>query len=90
MLPKNVVSSLQEVNVMENRDEIAQFCTNVRRFRERAGLSQKEFADALDVNPETIRLLEDGSLTDEVDVELLFRMSELLGLELSALFHPLE
>ena len=74
---------------MEKRDEIARFCTNVRRFRERAGLTQKKFADALDVDPEIIRLLEDGSLTDEVDVVLLLRMSELLGLELSALYHPL-
>lgn len=75
---------------MSISDEIARFCGNVRRHREQAGLTQRALAEALETDIDTIVLLEDGVLTDAVDIEMLFRMCGLFDVELSALFRASE
>jgi len=75
---------------MSNPDEIARFCANVRRLREHAGLTQRELAELLATNPETIVLLENRLLTDAVDIGFLFRLSGLFGIDPSDLFRETE
>jgi transcriptional regulator with XRE-family HTH domain len=75
---------------MSKQDEIARFCANVRRHREQGGLTQRALAEALETDIGTIVLLEDGILTDTVDIEMLFRMCRLFGVEPSALFRAME
>ncbi|NKM86352.1 helix-turn-helix domain-containing protein [Rhizobium laguerreae] len=57
--------------------------TLIRRLREDHGLSQREFAVAAKVNRSTLRRIEGGETSGEVDV--VDRMLELLGYELDAI-----
>jgi DNA-binding XRE family transcriptional regulator len=58
---------------------------NVRRFRQKAGLSQKRLAEKADLHPVYISHVERG--TKAVSVEALWKLSRALQVPMSALFH---
>ena len=66
---------------MSVRDEIAK---NLLYFRKKSGLSQKEFAEKLDVNNSAVCNWENGR--NSIDIEKLFKACEVLGVTVNEMY----
>ena len=69
--------------------DIERFCRNVRQLRVRSNLSIKEMAAILDLSEENLRLLESGTLTDEMDVRIVYNIYFCFGIQPNKLFEEM-
>ncbi len=70
------------------KDEIEQLCLNIRYIRECEGMSPETMARLLHVSPQALEELEQGRLTEEVTVDMLFAVQKQFGIPPERLFSP--
>lgn len=64
---------------MTTKDEWENFSQNIRRTREKDGLSKARMAKILGVSPRTLAKLEAGILPPRVSVDIVFRLAGYCG-----------
>lgn len=66
--------------MMNNTEEIAIFCENVRRLRTKHGLSKKEMARRLEIGVHSLSLLESGVLPKWLGCDIIYAIHDHFGI----------
>lgn len=69
--------------------EIAIFCSNVRHLRQSHALTVQEMADICDIEPEDLKKLEQGTLTENITVDVAIRLFHYFKISPEQLFIPM-
>lgn len=73
---------------METQIHISDFCANVRALRLKHKLTIPEMARLLELRPELLTLLETGTLTDEITIQILYCIHDHFGFTANQMFSP--
>lgn len=71
---------------MKTESEI--FCANIKELRKKKGLSQKQMAKIMGISTITLSWLEKGHIPKDIEVEVIFNLSEFYHCESKDLFLP--
>ncbi len=70
-------------------EELLIFCSNVKKLRQRSGLSKTKMAKTIHVGVKTLQKIEEGELPPRVSSEVIFWLADSFGLKSDELFKPL-
>lgn len=71
---------------MTVQNELAVFCGNVKRLRQKEGLTRKEMASRLGIGVETLNRLERGEIPPRLSATVICRISREFGIHPKELF----
>ena len=81
---------LLEVMDLKNDTQIVVFCQNIKKLREKNGLSEKEMAKILGIGAISLEKIEQGIIPYRTGVKLIFNISQHFGIEPHKLFMHLQ
>ncbi len=74
---------------MDNKDEIAIFCENIRRLRVKHALSKKEMAKRLEIGVHSLSLLENGVFPKRLGCGIVYALYVQFGIPPDKIFSSL-